>query len=231
MRRNSVMRSSTAASRSSGTGASVGRVSVMRVAPVRHARARSRSRPGSPARGARCRLRTTRQYATLGSAAIAPPSYPAMPTVSRPRSRASPNASSRFREFPLVEMPSAMSPADAWAMSCRENTRSKPTSLAIAVITAVSSSRHRAGTARPSGGRAYSAAIDAASVELPPLPKVKRRTARGKGGGHASGDLLDDRSLAFEGRHLAARHWPRPWPRPTARDQRRVRRRRARHPR
>ena len=71
-----------------------------------------------------------------------------------------------------------------WAISCRENTRSKPTSLPSAVSTAVSSTRQRAGSGRPDGGRANSAASDAASVELPPLPNVNSRPPPANALGH-----------------------------------------------
>ncbi len=49
----------------------------------------------------------------LSSSAILPPSYPAMPIVIRPRRLASSKARSRFSELPLVDRPSAMSPARA----------------------------------------------------------------------------------------------------------------------
>src|SRR5581483_5150355 len=122
----------------------------------------------------RCTLseRTTRQWSTVSDVANSPPSYPANPTVSRPRALASANATSTLREVPLVEMPSAMSWGAAWAMSWRENTTSKPMSLARAVRTAWSSTSERAGRATPWGGRLNKAATVSASVALPPLPKL-----------------------------------------------------------
>ena len=84
-----------------------------------------------------------------------------------------------------------MSPGPAWAMSWREKTSSKPTSLARAVSTAGSSTRHRAGSGA-TGGRAAEQRRrgERASVALPPLPNVNsrppaaeavRHRARGRG--------------------------------------------------
>ena len=60
-------------------------------------------------------------------------------------------------------------------MSWRENTSSKPTSLARAVSTAWSATSDRAGSGRPLGGCENRATTPAASVELPPLPNAKSR--------------------------------------------------------
>jgi len=60
---------------------------------------------------------------------------------------ASANARIRLFELPLVDKPSAMSPATANAISWREKTNSYPTSLPRAVRTASSLTRERAGSA------------------------------------------------------------------------------------
>ena len=155
-RRNAVMRSSTAASRSSASArraSATGRV-LVETAPGPPTTARSPARPAPPGCGARCRTATTRQCVDV---ARSRPSRhrrsPPTPMVSRPRARRfARTRASRLRELPLVEMPSAMSPGPAWAISWREKTSSKPTSLARAVSTAGSSARHRAGSGRPTAG-------------------------------------------------------------------------------
>jgi hypothetical protein len=90
------------------------------------------------------------------------------------------NARSRLSELPLVDRPSAMSAGRPWASSWRENTTSKPMSLDKAVSTAWSVASERAGSGVPHGGRVKSWATSSASVELPPLPKVKRRPPAAK---------------------------------------------------
>ena len=92
--------------------------------------------------------------------------------VSMPRACASPIAVSTFRDPPLVEMPRAMSPLVRVRSAASRRRARNPTSLPSAVRIAGSSARLRAGSGRPSGGAANSAAIDAASVALPPLPNV-----------------------------------------------------------
>src|SRR5690349_7397439 len=64
---------------------------------------------------------TTRQWRTCGDRAISPPSYPARPTVSRPRVAAASKAARRLRELPLVDAPRAMSTSRPWAMICSED--------------------------------------------------------------------------------------------------------------
>ena len=85
-----------------------------------------------------------------------------------------------FAESPLVEKPTAMSSSPAWAMSWREKTSSKPTSLESAVRTAWSSTSERAGSGLPCGGWRNSSAVPWASVALPPLPKLNSRPPRAK---------------------------------------------------
>ena len=89
--------------------------------------------PGSGARSVTARRSST---STSGLSMKAPPSYPVNPMVYMPRPCASRMASSRSVELPLVDIATAMSPARALAISCRANTRSKPTSLPSAVSTA-----------------------------------------------------------------------------------------------
>src|SRR5580693_4152756 len=101
--------------------------------------------------------------------------------VSIPRLLASSNARSRLAELPLVDSPTAMSPARPNAPSWRANTTSTPMSLHSAVTTDVSLASPNAG----SGGAASPAdspegcrnrvASWAASVALPPLPKANSR--------------------------------------------------------
>ena len=64
-------------------------------------------------------------------------------------------------------------------MIWREKTRSKPTSLASAVITAGSSTRDRAGSGRPAlrGGFLNSATVPSASVALPTVAEGKKPAA------------------------------------------------------
>ena len=62
------------------------------------------------------------------------------------------NAASRLVEFPLVDRPTAMSLSRPSAASCRENTRSKPTSLLNAVTTAASAVSANAGSGGDPGG-------------------------------------------------------------------------------
>ena len=182
-RRNASMRSKTTASRPAEPVSCAVRVTAALLRSVRPA-------PGSTAAGAsafwaswiRWTLseRTTRQWAMAGLAAMAPPSYPLRPMVSSPRREHSSSPRSTLTESPLVENPTAMSPAVAWAMICRENTRSKPTSLASAVSTARSSTRDMAGRGRPPGGRRKRSTAPSASVALPPLPNAKSRPPRRK---------------------------------------------------
>ena len=147
-RRWASMRSSTRASRSPTSA--IGRLRPRR--PRRCCTASQRAKPRAACVSwIRCTLSdcTTRQCCTSGEAPISPPSYPANPIVTSRRARACAKAVRTLPELPLVENPTATSPGAAWAMSCRTNTSSNPTSLPSAVSTAVSSTRQRAGRARP----------------------------------------------------------------------------------
>ena len=92
--------------------------------------------------------------------------------VSRPRCFASVIAVIRSSELPDVDSAIATSRSRAWAMICRLKISSNPTSLPSAVTTASSAASDHAATGRPRAGRLKSDASVAASVELPPLPKV-----------------------------------------------------------
>src|SRR5215212_6960854 len=96
-----------------------------------------------------------------------------MPTVSKPRLRASASAASILAEPPLVEIPTAMSSGLACAMSWRAKIASVPMSLAKAVMLAGSAARETAGIVpQPGGGSTQSETRSFASVAEPPLPKV-----------------------------------------------------------
>ena len=163
---------------------------------------------------------TTRQWSHVGRAA------PSRRRRSRPARRsagpcgtASAKAARRLRELPLVEMPEGdVGSARPWAMTWRAKTRSKPTSLPSAVSTAWSSTRQRAGTAPPTGGRLNSSARPAASVELPPLPKVSSRPPAAKRSAIIAAAVERSSSAASPAastsRTPGAR--PRPWPRADA---------------
>src|SRR5271156_4555609 len=116
-----------------------------------------------------------KQASTFGLFVKAPPSYPANPTVYKPRCRASASAVSRLGELPLVDIAIAMSPAFARAINCRANTSSNPTSLPSAVTIAGSAGNDQAGNGLPAGGRENRAAKVVESVQLPPFPKVNIR--------------------------------------------------------
>ena len=189
-------------------------------APAPGATARTRVRPAPPGCDARCRRR---RRGSVARGPIAPSRHRRSRRCrsSGARDRAAvANAIRRLRELPLVDNPTAMSPACAWAISWRENTRSKPTSLPSAVSTAPSSPRWRAATGRPTEKtteevRQRCCVARTASVaeeEHPPtrlesLGDRRLRLPRAPGRSHRPSSPEDGR-------------WRRPWPSPTERDRR-----------
>ena len=126
------------------------------------------------------KLGTVKQWSQLSG--MRPPSRPEKPTVSMPISRAAWRARLMFADFPLVEMPSAMSPFRPSSRSCCTNARAKSWSLPTAVSRAVSVVSATAGRAGRFSmiGCMNSTATWAASQELPPLPMTNRRAPLSK---------------------------------------------------
>ena len=99
--------------------------------------------------------------------------------MSSPRWLAVSKARTRFSELPLVDRPIAMSSCRPNAAICREKMTSGPTSLASALMIAVSLASPYAGSARrPGPGYRNSEATCPASVALPPLPNASSRPPR-----------------------------------------------------